>query len=110
MNISRSPQWSIKVLLTFEMRDLNGALFLNTTSFSTLSFYFAAAAKRFAVFFIAKHASLYPPKSDLNIVVLNLKFLLAEYCRPINHLLLISTNSMLHVFKNAKLLGSTFNK
>ena len=78
MNISRSSQWSIEVLLTFEMCDLNGALFLNT-SFSTLSFYFAAAAKRFAAFFMAKHASLYSHKSDLNIVVLNLIFLLAEY-------------------------------
>ena len=53
MNISRSSQWSIEVLLTFEMRDLNGALFLNT-SFFTLLFYFAAAGKRFAAFFYGK--------------------------------------------------------
>ena len=79
MNISRFSQCSIKLFLIFDMHDLNAALFLNATSFSALSFYFAAASKRLVVFFTAIHASLYSHKSDLNIVVLNLIFLLAGY-------------------------------
>ena len=42
----RSSALSINVLLTFEMDDLNEALFLNAAFFSALSFSFAAAAKR----------------------------------------------------------------
>ena len=48
MTISRSSALSINVLLIFEKHDLNEALFLNATSFLTLSFSFAAA-KRFIV-------------------------------------------------------------
>ena len=45
MTISRSSALSVNVQLIFEMPDLNGALFLNATSFSALSFSFASAAK-----------------------------------------------------------------
>ena len=59
MNISRSSALSINVLLLFEMHDLNGALFLNETSFSALSFSFAAAAtKRSFAPFTTIYASL----------------------------------------------------
>ena len=46
MTISRSSALSLNVLLIFEMHDLNGALFLYTTSFSALSFSLTAGAKR----------------------------------------------------------------
>ena len=49
---------SINVLLVFEMHDLNGALFLNATAFSALSFSFAAVVKRSIVPFTTKYASL----------------------------------------------------
>ena len=49
---------STNVLLIFEMYDLNGALFLNATSFSALSFLFAASAKRSIVHFTTIYASL----------------------------------------------------
>ena len=42
MNISRSFELCVNVLLIVDMHDLNGALFLNATSFSTLSSSFAA--------------------------------------------------------------------
>ena len=46
MTISRSSALSINVLLTFEMHDLDGALFLNATFFLTLLFSFKAEGKR----------------------------------------------------------------
>ena len=58
MTISRSSVFSINVLLIFEMHDLNGALFLNSTSFSALSFSFAAAAKSYIIPFTTIYASL----------------------------------------------------
>ena len=58
MTISRSSALSINVLLIFEMHDLNGALFLNTTFFSALSFSFAAAAKSSNVPFATIYSSL----------------------------------------------------
>ena len=44
MTVLRSSALSIRVLLIFEMHDLNGVLLVNATSFSTLKFSFAAAA------------------------------------------------------------------
>ena len=61
MTMSRSSALSINVLLIFEMHDLNGAFSLNETSFSALSFSFAAAAaaaKRSIVPFTTIYASL----------------------------------------------------
>ena len=58
MTISRSSALSINVLLIFEMHDLNGALFLNTTPFSALSFSFGAATKRSIGPFTTIYASL----------------------------------------------------
>ena len=46
MTVSRSSAFSTVVLLKFEIRDLNEALFLNTTFFSALSFSFALSAKK----------------------------------------------------------------
>ena len=56
MNISRSSALSINTL--FEMHDLNGALFLNATFFSALSFLFAVAAKGNIVPFTTIHPSV----------------------------------------------------
>ena len=71
---------SVNALLISKMHDLNGALFLNATSFSVLSFSFAAAAKRSNVPFTTIYASLQSHKSDhLNIEVLKFTFLLTEY-------------------------------
>ena len=58
MTISRSFALSINALLIFEMHDLNGALFLNATSFSTSSFSFAATTKRFIVPFTTIYSSV----------------------------------------------------
>ena len=63
MTISRSSALSFNELLSFEMRDLNVALFLRATSFSALPFSFAAAAKKFIVPFTTIYASLYSHKS-----------------------------------------------
>ena len=58
MTLLRSSALSINVLLIFEMHDFL-ALFLNATSFSTLSsFSFAAAAKRSVVPFTTIYESL----------------------------------------------------
>ena len=46
MAISRSSALSINALLIFEMHDVNGALFLNATFSSALSFSLVAAATR----------------------------------------------------------------
>ena len=62
------------------MHDLNGALLLNVTSFYILSFLLPASAKRYIVLFRRIYISLQLHKSDLNIEVLNLIFLLTEYC------------------------------
>ena len=53
MTISRSSALSINALLIFDMHDLNGALFSNTTFFCALSFSFAGSAKRSIVLFTA---------------------------------------------------------
>ena len=45
MTRSTSSVFSINVLLIFDMDDLTGALFLNTTYFYALSFAFPAASK-----------------------------------------------------------------
>ena len=58
MTISRPSVLYINVLLIFEMHDLNGALFSNATSYSALSFSFAAAAKRSMVPFKTIYTSL----------------------------------------------------
>ena len=58
ITISRSSPLSINVLLIFEMHDLNGELFLNATSFTTLWFSFAAVAKRSIVLSTTIYASL----------------------------------------------------
>ena len=58
MTISRSSALFVNVLIIFEIHDLNGALFLNATSFSALSFSFAAAAKISIVPFTTVYASL----------------------------------------------------
>ena len=58
MIISKSSAFSINVLLIFEMHYLNGAWFLNATSFSALSFSFGAAAKSYIVPFTTIYASL----------------------------------------------------
>ena len=56
MTISRSSTLSINVLLIFVMHGLNGALFLNTTSFSsTLVF---VVGLTFIITFTKIHASL----------------------------------------------------
>ena len=49
---------SINALLIFDMCNLNGALLLNTASFSALSFSFAAEAKKSIVSFTTKYVSL----------------------------------------------------
>ena len=58
MIISRSSEFSINVLFTFEIRHLDGALFLNATFSSALSFSFAASAKRSIVPFTTIYTSL----------------------------------------------------
>ena len=58
MIISRSSTLSINILIIFEIHDLNGTLFFNTTSFSDLSFSFAAVAKRSIFPFTTIYASL----------------------------------------------------
>ena len=65
MTISRSSALSINVLLIFEMHDLNGALFLNTTFFSALSFSVPAAAKRSIFPFTTIYVSLESHKFEL---------------------------------------------
>ena len=78
ITISKSSALCINALLTFEMHDLNEALFYNATSFSTLSFSFAAAANRSLVPFTTIYASLWS-KYDRSIKVLKLIFFLTEY-------------------------------
>ena len=58
MTTSRSSVLSINVVLIFEMHDLNGALFLNATFFSALSYSFATAAKKAIPPFTTIYASL----------------------------------------------------
>ena len=79
MTISRSSALSINVLLMFEMHDLNGAILLNATFFSALSFSFEAAAKR-SFPLLQQYSHHYSHiNNDSHIEVLNLIFLLAEY-------------------------------
>lgn len=46
MTISRSSAISMNVFLIFDIHEVNGALFLNVTSFLSLSFSLAAEGKR----------------------------------------------------------------
>ena len=56
MTISRSSELSINVLLIFIMNDINGGLFLNATSFSSISVF--AVALTFILPFTTIYASL----------------------------------------------------
>ena len=75
MSISGSSALSINVLLIFEIHDLNFMF----SSFLSLIFSLKASAKRSISPFTTTYASLYSHKSDLNIEVLNLIFLLTVY-------------------------------
>ena len=80
MTISRCSAFSINVnvLLAFDKHGLNGALFSDATSFSALSPWFPGAAEVSIVPFTTIYPSLQGHKSDLNIGVLSLIFLLTE--------------------------------
>ena len=74
--ILRSSALSINVLLIFYMHDLNGALFLKIRF---LFLVFSTSPQLFFLPFTIAYASLQSQKSDVNIDVLNVTFLLAEY-------------------------------
>ena len=58
MSISRSSALSTNVVLVFDIHDINGGLFLNTTSFCVLSCSFGATAKIPILPFTTIYASL----------------------------------------------------
>ena len=69
---------SNNVLLTVNTHELNGTLFLSTTTFFGMSLF--SSVLKFVAPFTTLYASLYSHKSDLSIGGLKLIFLLTEYC------------------------------